>query len=60
MGHRLPNWAEEPLDVMGAAKVMGCSKNTFLAILKRHPHYEIRGRRKKVFYPENINAIREG
>ena len=52
----LPSWAIEPIDMNGAAAVLGVSRRTFIAILARHPHYELRGR-KKVFYPEHITLI---
>ena len=45
-----------PLDIAGAAKVLGVSRRTLVKLLKAHPHYERRGIRK-VFYPEHIEAL---
>lgn len=56
----LPTWAREiePVDIHGAAKVLGVSVRFLSDILKDHPYYETRGRGKKVFYPEHLNALR--
>src|SRR5439155_8251794 len=43
----------------GAAVVLGISRRTLVDILKTLPHFEPRGNRK-VFYPEHIEALREG
>ena len=48
-----------PLDMVGAAEVLGVSRRTLTDTLKRLPHYELRGR-KKVFYPEHIAQLRTG
>ena len=56
----LPEWAQAivPVDINGAATVLGVSRRYFVDLLKVHPHYERRGT-KKVFYPEHITALRE-
>ena len=56
----LPKWAEAivPLDMDGAASVLGVSRRTLVDIIGAHPHYERRGT-KKVFYPEHIALLRE-
>ena len=56
----LPKWAEqiEPVDMNGAARLLGVSRRTLTDILRRHPVYERRGK-KKVFYPEQIRELRE-
>jgi hypothetical protein len=54
----LPDWAIEPLDMAGAARVLGVCKRTLTDMLKAHPHYEVRGRHKKVFYPAHIELLR--
>lgn len=57
----LPAWAASmaPVDMAGAAALLGISKRTLVDVLKVHQHYERRGVRK-VFYPEHIEALREG
>src|SRR4051812_10489288 len=57
----LPAWALalQPLDMEGAASVLGVSRRTLVEVLKKHQHFERRGLRK-VFYPEHIEALREG
>lgn len=61
MGRDLPAWAAkiEPLDMDRAAVVLGISRRTLVDVIKQRPHYERRGV-KKVFYPEHIDALREG
>ncbi|KQT54585.1 hypothetical protein ASG43_03095 [Aureimonas sp. Leaf454] len=56
----LPKWAErlEPVDIEGAARILGVSRRGMSEILKKHPFYEKRGNRK-VLYPEHIEQIRE-
>ena len=60
-GASLPSWAVhmQPLDMAGAALVLGISRRTLVELLKTLPHFELRGTRK-VFYPEHIEALREG
>lgn len=55
----LPSWAIQPLDMDGAAIALGVCRRTLVEIIKKHPYYERRGK-KKVFYPEDIKRIREG
>lgn len=55
----LSSWAIEPLDMEGAARALGISKRMMFDVVKVHPHYERRGR-KKVFYPEHIESLRKG
>lgn len=55
----LPGWAVEPLDAAGLARALGVSRTTLRGILERHPHFELRGR-KRVFYPEHVQRIRDG
>src|SRR5688572_7799274 len=60
MATPLPEWALriKPVDMDGAAEVLGICRRTLVDVLKKHPHYEPRGS-KKVFYPEHIEALRE-
>lgn len=53
------NFPAKPLDMAGAAQVLGISRRTLTDALKTLPHYELRGR-KKVFYPEHIAQLRQG
>ncbi|MEP0147111.1 MAG: hypothetical protein ABJE77_19465 [Tateyamaria sp.] len=53
------NWATAPLNMEGAATALGVSLRTMFDVVKAHPHYERRGR-KKVFYPEHIEMLRKG
>ena len=53
----LPSWAVEPLDMDGAARVLGISRRTLTDKLA-DGLYEPRGNRK-VFYPEHIARLRE-
>lgn len=59
-GDSLPAWASgmEPVDMNAAAGLLGISRRTLVDVIKVHRHYERRGARK-VFYPENILALRE-
>ncbi len=54
-------WHIEPIGMDDAARAIGVCRRLLSDILARHPHYETRGRtgRKKVFYPEHIDRIRE-
>ncbi len=56
----LPTWAEKmtPVDMSGAAALLGVSRRYLVNVLRAHPHYESRGV-KKVFYPEHIARLRE-
>jgi len=56
----LPKWAQnkEPVDSKGACRLLGVSPRKLIEITNRYPHYERRGR-KKVFYPEHIELMRE-
>lgn len=57
----LPAWAAD-MQAIGmdeAAIVLGICKRTLTDMLKDHPHYELRGRVKKVFYPEHIMQLRK-
>jgi len=56
----LPEWAQRlvPVDMDGAATLLGVSRRSLQAIVRIYPHYELRGNRK-VFYPEHIEALRE-
>lgn len=56
----LPTWAEamRPVDMDGAAALLGIARRTLVDVLRDHPHYERRGV-KKVFYPEHIGLLRE-
>lgn len=60
MGNALPEWAKrvEPIDMNGAAHVLGVGRRFLVDAIKRYPHYERRGS-KKVFYPEHIALLRE-
>ena len=60
MTRALPTWAENiaPVDMDGAAFLLGVSRRFLVDEIKRHPHYERRGA-KKVFYPEHIALLRE-
>ena len=53
------SWAVEPLDMNGAARALGISRRTLSDWLPRAPFFEWRGR-KRVFYPEHIEALRRG
>lgn len=52
-----PDWLVEPLNSEGAARALGVSLRTLSDLLKSHPYYELRGR-KRVFYPEHITRLR--
>jgi hypothetical protein len=56
----LPAWAENirPVDMDGAAALLGIARRTLVDVLRDHPHFEPRGV-KKVFYPEHIAQLRE-
>lgn len=56
----LPTWASNavPVDMNGAAVLLGVSRRFLVDVLRAHPHYEPRGA-KKVFYPEHIARLRE-
>lgn len=56
----LPTWAEKitPVDMDGAATLLGVSRRYLVDVLRDHPLYEPRGT-KKVFYPEHIAQLRE-
>ena len=55
----LPKWAEAivPVDMEGAAALLGIARRTLVDVIRDHPHYEPRGTRK-VFYPEHIAALK--
>lgn len=55
----LPEWAErlQPLTMDQAAQVLGICRRTLVDFIREHPRYERRGRRK-IFYPEHIEALR--
>src|SRR5690606_35060011 len=55
----LPAWAGNlvPVDMDGAAVLLGVSRRYLVDVLRKHPHYERRGV-KKVFYPEHISQLR--
>ena len=55
----LPDWAQRlaPVDMDGAAFLLGVSRRFLVDALKLHPHYERRGA-KKVFYPEHIEKLK--
>lgn len=56
----LPSWTDSlvPVDIDGAALLLGISRRFLVDVLQSHKHYEPRGNRK-VFYPEHIAALRE-
>ena len=56
----MPDWAKElvPLKHKQAALVLGVSERKLWTILKRHPHFERRGR-ANVYYPEHIAELRK-
>jgi hypothetical protein len=56
----LPAWAENmrPVDMEGAAALLGIARRTLVDVIRHNPHYEKRGV-KKVFYPEHIALLRE-
>lgn len=56
----MPAWTESlvPVDMNGAARMLGVSRRFLVDTIRDHPHYESRGR-KKVFYPEHIIQLRE-
>lgn len=55
----LPALAESmrPVDMDGAAELLGVERDSFVEIVRDHPHYERRRGNKKVFYPEHIKAL---
>ena len=55
----LPTWAQnvQPVDMDGAALLLGVSRRYLVDVLRDHPHFERRGV-KKVFYPEHIGQLR--
>lgn len=58
--NELPEWAKSmtPVDMDGAAVLLGVSRRFLIDVLKQHRHYEQRGNRK-VFYPEHVELLRE-
>ena len=56
----LPAWAAQlqPVDMVGAAVLLGISRRSLVDVIAHAKHYEKRGNRK-VFYPEHIGALRE-
>lgn len=56
----LPAWSENmvPVDMDGAAVLLGISRRYLVDVLRKHPYYEPRGV-KKVFYPEHITRLRD-
>lgn len=55
----LPIWAQNivPVDMDGAAILLGVSRRFLVDVLREHRHYELRGT-KKVFYPEHIEKLK--
>lgn len=55
----LPNWAREmvPVGHEQAARLLGMSKTQLYRLVRRHPHYERRGK-GFAYYPEHIKALR--
>jgi hypothetical protein len=47
-----------PVDMNGAAVLLGVSRRFLVDVIKVHKHFEPRGA-KKLFYPEHIALIRE-
>ncbi|MER9217932.1 hypothetical protein NKI48_03205 [Mesorhizobium sp. M0644] len=60
MTRTLPAWTEGlvPIDMDGAAILLGVSRRFLVDEIKDNPHFERRGV-KKVFYPEHIALLRE-
>lgn len=60
MTRALPSWTSGlvPVDMDGAAVLLGVSRRFLVDVIASHPHYERRGVRK-VFYPEHIALLRE-
>ena len=56
----LPSWAAGmvPVDMNGAAVLLGICRRTLADLIKSFPLYERRGS-KKVFYREHIEALRK-
>lgn len=56
----LPSWTANltPVDMAGAATLLGVSRRYLVDAIKKHGHYERRGA-KKVFYPEHIALLRD-
>jgi DNA polymerase III delta prime subunit len=57
------NWAEEPINIIQAAKALGISRSSLDYALKdarieANVHFELRGNRK-LFYSNNILKLRE-
>jgi predicted DNA-binding protein (UPF0251 family) len=50
---------DRPYTMNEAAKLLGMSRRLFQDFVQRHPHYCLVGRRKKIFYPEDIEALRQ-
>jgi hypothetical protein len=59
MAKPLPSWATDltPVDMDGAAVLLGISRRFLVDVIGQHKHYEQRGNRK-VFYPEHIARLR--
>lgn len=57
---KVADWADTPLNMDGAAVALGISRRTLTDAVKSLPYYELRGRNKKVFYPEHIQQLRRG
>lgn len=55
----ISDWAIEPLTMDAAARALGICRRTLTESLKTLPYYDQRGT-KKVFYPEHIDALRNG
>jgi hypothetical protein len=55
----LPAWTAQllPVDMDGAALLLGVSRRYLVDVIRKHQHFERRGV-KKVFYPEHIAALK--
>src|SRR5690606_2004258 len=60
MSRSLPTWTADlvPIDMDGAATLLGISRRFLVDVIRKHRHYEPRGNRK-VFYPEHIALLRD-
>src|SRR5690606_24172413 len=48
-----------PYTMDEAAQLCGMSRRVFQEFIKRHPYYRLAGKRRKVFYREDIEQLKE-
>lgn len=57
MSRPLPTWATMPIEFAAAAVELGITEARLKEVVRDHPYYDPRGRRK-IFYPDQIRRLR--